>query len=112
MTENLLAASPIASPSPAVPPKLVHSTAAIAPAKAAQAIHAACPQERLTLESLNIEAQGIAHRADGKVVFVEGALPFEVVSANVHRKKNSFEQGTVTQIHRESSQRVQPGCTR
>ena len=110
MTENLLAASPIASPSPAVPPKLVHSTAAIAPAKAAQAIHAACPQERLTIESLNIEAQGIAHRADGKVVFVEGALPFEVVSANVHRKKNSFEQGTVTQIHRESSQRVQPGC--
>ena len=67
-------------------------------------------QERLTIESLDMEAQGIAHRADGKVVFVEGALPFEVVSANVHRKKNSFEQGTVTQIHRESSQRVQPGC--
>ena len=66
--------------------------------------------EWLTIESLDMEAQGIAHRADGKVVFVEGALPFEVVSANVHRKKNSFERGTVTQIHRESSQRVQPGC--
>ena len=68
------------------------------------------PPDLLTVESLDIEAQGIAHRADGKVVFIEGALPFEVVSANVHRKKNSFEQGTVTQIHRESSQRVQPGC--
>jgi 23S rRNA (uracil1939-C5)-methyltransferase len=68
------------------------------------------PPERLTIESLDIEAQGIAHKADGKVVFIEGALPFEVVSANVHRKKNSFEQGTVTQIHRESSQRVKPGC--
>ena len=66
--------------------------------------------EWLTIESLDIEAQGIAHKADGKVVFVEGALPFEVVSANVHRKKNSFEQGTVTQIHHESSQRVTPGC--
>ena len=63
-----------------------------------------------TIESLDMEAQGITHRADGKVVFIEGALPFEVVNANVHRKKNSFEQGTVTQIHRESSQRVQPGC--
>ena len=68
------------------------------------------PPERLTIESLDIEAQGIAHKLDGKVVFIEGALPTEIVSANVHRKKNSFEQGTVTQIHRESSQRVTPGC--
>ncbi len=68
------------------------------------------PPERLTIESLDIEAQGIAHKSDGKVVFIEGALPFEIVSANVHRKKNSFEQGTVNQIHRESSQRVTPGC--
>ena len=68
------------------------------------------PPEKFSIESLDIEAQGIAHKADGKVVFIEGALPFEVVSANVHRKKNSFEQGTVTQIHRESSQRVKPGC--
>jgi 23S rRNA (uracil1939-C5)-methyltransferase len=66
--------------------------------------------ERFTIESLDIEARGIAHKSDGKVVFIEGALPFEVVSANVHRKKNSFEQGTVTQIHHESSQRVTPGC--
>ena len=41
------------------------------------------PPDLLTVESLDIEAQGIAHRADGKVVFIEGALPFEVVSANV-----------------------------
>ena len=66
--------------------------------------------ELFTIESLDIEAQGIAHKADGKVVFIEGALPGERVNANVHRKKNSFEQGTVTQIHRESSQRVVPGC--
>ena len=98
MTENLLPALPIASPSPAAAPK---------PTKPTNPTYL---NEWFTIESLDIEAQGIAHRADGKVVFIEGALPFEVVSANVHRKKNSFEQGTVTQIHRESSQRVQPGC--
>ncbi|MFZ5565957.1 MAG: 23S rRNA (uracil(1939)-C(5))-methyltransferase RlmD [Pseudomonadota bacterium] len=64
----------------------------------------------LHIESLDIEAQGIAHRPDGKVVFVEGALPFEVVSASVHRKKNNWEAATVTAIHRESSQRVRPAC--
>ncbi len=68
------------------------------------------PPEQFTIESLDIEAQGIAHKQDGKVVFIEGALTTEIVSANVHRKKNSFEQGTVTHIHRESSQRVTPGC--
>ena len=30
--------------------------------------------------SLDIEAQGVARRPDGKVVFIEGALPFELVS--------------------------------
>jgi 23S rRNA (uracil1939-C5)-methyltransferase len=66
--------------------------------------------DRLLVESLDLEAQGVAHKADGKVVFIEGALPFELVSAYVNRRKSSWEQATVTEIHRESSQRVQPGC--
>jgi len=68
------------------------------------------PEGWLQVESLDIEAQGVAHKPDGKVVFIEGALPFETVSANTHRKKNNWEQGTVTAIHHESSQRVRPGC--
>jgi 23S rRNA (uracil1939-C5)-methyltransferase len=64
----------------------------------------------LEVESLDIEAQGIAHRADGKVVFIEGALPFEQVTANVFRKKSTFEKAMLTTLYRESSQRVLPGC--
>ena len=70
----------------------------------------ALPAGWLKVDSLDIEAQGIARKPDGKVVFIEGALPFEVVSVNVHRKKNNWEAGTVTAIHQESSQRVRPGC--
>lgn len=66
--------------------------------------------EWLQVESLDLDAQGVAHKADGMVVFIEGALPFEEVQFNVHRKKNNWEQGTVTAIGRESSQRVRPGC--
>src|SRR5690606_13085191 len=36
--------------------------------------------EVLNIESLDLEARGVAHR-DGKVVFVEGALPGERVVA-------------------------------
>lgn len=68
------------------------------------------PLDLLSIESLDIEAQGIAHRPDGKVVFIEGALPFEVVSASVYRKKASFEKATLLAVHRESSQRVRPAC--
>jgi 23S rRNA (uracil1939-C5)-methyltransferase len=70
----------------------------------------ALPGDWLSVDSLDIDAQGVARKPDGKVVFIEGALPFELVTANVHRKKNNWEQGTLMAIHRESSQRVRPQC--
>ncbi|GAB3668595.1 23S rRNA (uracil(1939)-C(5))-methyltransferase RlmD [Ramlibacter alkalitolerans] len=68
------------------------------------------PEGWLEIESLDIEAQGVARRPDGKVVFIDGALPGEWVSANVHRKKNNWEQASLLQVHRESAQRVRPRC--
>ncbi|EGJ10579.1 23S rRNA (uracil(1939)-C(5))-methyltransferase RlmD [Rubrivivax benzoatilyticus] len=64
----------------------------------------------LQVESLDLEAQGVAHRADGKVVFIEGALPGETVQVQVARRKNQWEQGVLSALARESSQRVRPGC--
>ena len=64
----------------------------------------------LVVESLDLEAQGVAHREDGKVVFIEGALPTERVQVQVSRKKNQWEQGQMSAMQRESSQRVRPGC--
>ena len=66
--------------------------------------------EWLKVESLDIEAQGIAHNGEGKVVFIEGALPGEEVQVTVGRKKNNWEQGSLVALRRESSQRVTPGC--
>ena len=68
------------------------------------------PQGWLLVDALDIDAQGVARRPDGKVVFVDGALPFETVSVKVNRRKNNWEQATLTELHRESSQRVRPRC--
>ena len=68
------------------------------------------PPDWLAVESLDLDAQGIAHRPDGKVVFIDGALPFELVSANTYRKKSNWELASLLEIHRESPQRVRPGC--
>jgi len=67
-------------------------------------------EQWLEVESLDLEAQGVAHRPDGKVVFIEGALPGERVQVQLSRRKNQWEQGTVSAIGRESAQRVRPAC--
>jgi 23S rRNA (uracil1939-C5)-methyltransferase len=66
--------------------------------------------EWLKVESLDLEAQGVAHNAEGKVVFIDGALPGEEVQVAVQRRKNNWERATPTALRRESSQRVQPAC--
>uniref|UniRef100_UPI00333F723F 23S rRNA (uracil(1939)-C(5))-methyltransferase RlmD n=1 Tax=Castellaniella defragrans TaxID=75697 RepID=UPI00333F723F len=63
----------------------------------------------LDIESLDLEGQGVAHH-EGKVAFVEGALPGERVLARVVRRKPSFDKARIERIVRSSSQRVQPPC--
>jgi 23S rRNA (uracil1939-C5)-methyltransferase len=43
-------------------------------------------------------------------VFIEDALPGEEVQVRVNRRKNNWEQATMTALRRESSQRVVPRC--
>ena len=66
--------------------------------------------EWLTVDSLDLEAQGVARSAAGKVVFIEGALLGEQVQVSVGRSKNAWEQGTMTAMRRASAQRVRPAC--
>jgi 23S rRNA (uracil1939-C5)-methyltransferase len=66
--------------------------------------------EWLKVESLDLEGQGVAHNAEGKVVFIDGALPGEQVQVSVQRRKNNWEQATMVALRHESSQRVRPQC--
>jgi 23S rRNA (uracil1939-C5)-methyltransferase len=68
------------------------------------------PPHWLHVESLDIDSQGVARREDGKVVFIDGALPGEWVRANVHRRKNNWEQASLIAVEEESAQRVRPRC--
>jgi 23S rRNA (uracil1939-C5)-methyltransferase len=63
----------------------------------------------LTIESLDQEGRGVAHH-DGKVIFVEGGLPGEMVVASVYRKKPSFELATLMRVVRESAARQTAHC--
>ncbi|WP_126444486.1 23S rRNA (uracil(1939)-C(5))-methyltransferase RlmD [Sulfuricystis multivorans] len=61
------------------------------------------------IESLDHEGRGVAH-VEGKVVFIEGALPGERVRYARLRSKPKFDTGRVEDILEPSSQRVAPRC--
>lgn len=66
--------------------------------------------EWLKVESLDLEGQGVAHNAEGKVVFIDGALPGEEVRVRTTKRKNNWERAELQDLRRESAQRVVPRC--
>ncbi|HEX7985021.1 MAG TPA: 23S rRNA (uracil(1939)-C(5))-methyltransferase RlmD [Duganella sp.] len=69
----------------------------------------------LDIKSLDMDARGVGHLhnedgSQGKVVFVEGALPGEKVSFYTFKKKKNWEMARMTALHRESPMRVTPKC--
>jgi 23S rRNA (uracil1939-C5)-methyltransferase len=64
---------------------------------------------KFRIESLDRDGRGITHR-DGKAVFVDGALPGEVVEFQVTKRKPSYELAKVVAVHEASPDRVVPNC--
>lgn len=70
------------------------------------------PQEPIeaTIESLAHDGKGIAHNEEGKVVFISGALPGEVVRYKMTGRRRSFDSGEVVEVITASADRVEPPC--
>ncbi|MHB1677496.1 MAG: 23S rRNA (uracil(1939)-C(5))-methyltransferase RlmD [Sulfuriferula sp.] len=64
----------------------------------------------LTIESLNHEGRGVAHREDGMTIFVDGAITGETVSYSIYRKKDNFEMAQLIKLVHRSFMRVEPRC--
>ena len=67
-------------------------------------------QSIIKIESLDHEARGVGHDADGKVVFVEGALPGETVLYKTVRSKATYDKGQLVEVLKPSTMRTQPQC--
>jgi 23S rRNA (uracil1939-C5)-methyltransferase len=69
----------------------------------------------IEIKSLDADARGVGHLenedgSQGKVIFVEDALPGERVSYEVKKKKKNWEAGRMVTLQRASSMRVEPRC--
>ncbi len=67
------------------------------------------PILQATIESLDQEGRGVAH-VDGKTIFIDGALPNEVVMYQSQQIKPSYEVAKTIAVLQASSERVTPKC--
>jgi 23S rRNA (uracil1939-C5)-methyltransferase len=61
------------------------------------------------VDSLDQDGRGVA-RVDGKVMFIEGALPGEHVRVQIHRRKRSYDEAFTIEVLQASAERVAPQC--
>lgn len=64
---------------------------------------------RYRIESVDLDGHGIAHH-EGKVVFVHGGLPQEMVQARVIRSKKRFDVAEVLNIEQANPSRISARC--
>ena len=72
------------------------------------------PQEKKQLANIDIfdiaeEGKGVG-RHDEMVLFIEKAIPGDVVNVELQRKKKNFAEGKVTEIIQPSPYRIEPFC--
>jgi 23S rRNA (uracil1939-C5)-methyltransferase len=65
--------------------------------------------EKLEVSSYAAGGKSIA-RVDGKVVFIEGAVPGDVVDVRLSKSKKDWAEGKAIRFHHFSAERVQPFC--
>ena len=63
----------------------------------------------IEIESLSHEGRGVGH-LDGKVVFVDFALPGEVVEFKYSKQSKKFDEGRAVNIIKASADRIKPIC--
>lgn len=61
------------------------------------------------VESLEHDGRGVA-RVEGKVVFIDGALPGEDVTFRYTRRRGRFDEGAVVEVLAPAPERVAPRC--
>jgi len=65
--------------------------------------------EQVLVENYAAEGKALA-RVDGKVVFIEGAVPGDVVDVQLKKNKTDWAEGFVVAYRSYSEDRVQPFC--
>lgn len=67
--------------------------------------------ENLLIESVAAEGKSIGHAPEGQVVFVEYAVPGDVVNVLIYKNKKTYMEGRIVEIVKPSEHRIEPFCS-
>ena len=66
--------------------------------------------EKILVEDYAAEGKSLA-RSDGKVIFIENAVPGDVVDVRLNKNKKDWAEGFALHFHSYSADRVAPFCS-
>ncbi len=66
--------------------------------------------ENLLVEKVAAEGKSIAHTPEGQVVFIEYAVPGDIVDIKVTTKKKNYLEGRIVRLVQPSEHRLEPIC--
>lgn len=72
-------------------------------------------RNRIQLENLEVidagaKGKAVAKAPDGRVVFINNAVPGDIVTVQTTKKRKAYFEGTAIEVHKKSDKRVPPVC--
>jgi 23S rRNA (uracil1939-C5)-methyltransferase len=69
------------------------------------------PINNLMIDGIAQKGKGVGRTEEGQVVFVQGAIPGDVVDVTILKKRKRHLEGRIKTLHKESPDRIAPKCS-
>jgi 23S rRNA (uracil1939-C5)-methyltransferase len=66
--------------------------------------------EKIEIIDIGAKGKAVGKSADGRVVFVENAIPGEIVDVELLRRRRKYYNGKILHYHKLSPDRIEPQC--
>ena len=67
--------------------------------------------QNLKLTGIGSLGKGFVKTDDKKIIFAKYGVPGDIVDINIKKKRSSYSEGNIVQIHKQSELRVKPKCS-
>ena len=66
--------------------------------------------ENVIVTDAGAKGKSVAKAPDGRVIFINNAIPGDVVDVQTTKKKSAYYEGFATKFHEYSNRRITPVC--
>ena len=66
--------------------------------------------EKIEVVDITSKGKGVVKSDEGKVIFVSGVIPGDIISLETYKKRRGYFEARLTEINQPSASRVEPVC--